>query len=199
MKTLFLFFVICLLAIGLGLLMHKDSGYVLISYLNWSVETSLWTLIISVLIAFFLISLLIRIVKGGVYLSTRLYEWPSRHRYRKIQRDMNQGIYALVEGNWLRAESYFKKSLRGNPQPLINYMGAAIAAQKQGESLRRENYLQEAQELNPNAEITLGFLQAQLQIDGQEWQNALSTLEKLKKLTGSHPHIEELLKKIAPE
>ncbi len=196
MKTLLWLFLICLIVFGVGLGMHKDSGYVLITYQHWSIETTLWTLLFSILILFCIIYCLISLIRSSIYFTKHLYTWSSRRRQRKIQRDLHQGVYALIEGHWARAESYFTKSIAYNSQPLTSYMGAAIAAQKQNVSLRRENYLKTAYELNPEAEITLGFLQAQLQIEAEDWINASTTLEKLRKLTGSHPYLQVLSEKI---
>lgn len=196
MKTLLWLFLICLLALTVGLAMQKDSGYVLLTYQHWSIETTIWTLLFSILLLFCIIYCLISLIRSSIHFTQRLYNWPRRSRQRKIQRDLQQGTYALIEGQWARAESYFKKSMSYNSQPLASYMGAAIAAQKQGAGLRRENYLKTAYALTPEAEITLGFLQAQLQIEAEEWINALSTLEKLRKLTGSHPYLQVLSEKI---
>ena len=53
MKKLFLLFVVLLIAIGLGFLIHQDPGYAMVSYEHWVVATSIWVAVATVLIAFF--------------------------------------------------------------------------------------------------------------------------------------------------
>ena len=59
-----LFLLVIMMAVGgvLGLLMRQDSGYVLLAYNGVTVETSLWVLIVAMIIALFVLSWVKRIL-----------------------------------------------------------------------------------------------------------------------------------------
>lgn len=72
MRRVIFYFIILVLAIWVGLRIHADSGYVLISYGHWTIETSLWFALLALIITLSLIHFIILISRKGLLLPSRL-------------------------------------------------------------------------------------------------------------------------------
>ncbi len=196
MKILLITIFLLLIAFALGVQIQKDPGYVLISLQNWSIETSMWTAVAALLILFFLFYLLLRTTNRTAIWSLQIRHWREKRNFNKAKQLANFGLCELAAGNWKIAERSLIKSAKQGPSPLINYLGAARAAQAQQAYKRRDQYLQKAHESTDDSELAVGITQAQLQISSQQWQDALTTLVHLQKKSPKHPYILALLKEV---
>ncbi|MBS0350835.1 MAG: hypothetical protein JSR33_06580 [Proteobacteria bacterium] len=191
MKLIFFLIVICLTAWG-GWELYQGSGYLLIAFRQWQIETGLLTAFILLLLAFVILYLLIRIIVRSSQWPKQLRQWKKSHRMRRAEKFNQLASCALIEEKWALAEEYFDKASQYPTEPLISYMGAAIAAQNQNHIQKRDHYIGLAHTTFPEAEIPLGILQAKLQIQGQQWQEARTTLSKLQSVAPQHPVIKHL-------
>ncbi len=179
MKYLFLGFILLLVAIWLGLWISKDSGYVLISYHHWSLETSLWIALAIVAISFFILYCVIRLIIRTSHIPERLRRWKRMRGYRRARVLTNMSLCQLAEGDWQHAEKTSLDAAHITQYPLTNYLTAAIAANKQQEQERRDQYLQQALLHTPGSELAVGLISAQLQMQAGQWDLALTTLKTL--------------------
>jgi len=129
MSKLLFGFVILLLAIWVGYLVHQDSGYVLIAYHKWSLETSLWVAIVAVILAFFLLYFILRLISHTASVCSRIQQHRQTRQDRKAKKLTDVGLCELAEGNWKKAETILTKAAKNSAAPLINYLAAARAAQ----------------------------------------------------------------------
>ncbi len=173
-----------------------DSGYLFISYSDWQLETSLTLSLIIIAILFTLFYLAIRILSGTLRLPVYFAHWLQRRRARHIRHATHRGLIALTEGRWRQAEHYLGRYASGSETPLLNYLGAARAAQKLGASTRRDRYLAAAARSMPDAELAVGLTQAEVQLSNQQTEQALATLRHLHTIAPKHEHVLYLLKKI---
>lgn len=196
MKRFIFYFILLLLSVWVGLKIHQDPGYVLITYQQWSVETTLWFAIIAVVVTFLLLYFGLRIFRGTLNLPERWGTWTERRKTRKANKRTVRGLCELAEGDWKNAEKNLLRGAGHNETPLINYLAAAEAAQQQGNFENRDNYLRQAHQTSPEAEIAVAFSQAQLQIQAHQWELALATLKHLQPLVPQHGYILRLLKRV---
>ena len=91
------------------------------------------------------------------------------------------------------------QALPNTDTPLLNYLTAARAAQKMGDSKLRDHYLREAQHSMPDAKIAVELTQAQLQLANNQWEQALATLRHLHDLAPHHPYVLKLLMNLYKE
>lgn len=85
MRRLFLVVMVMLLGgVGLVALIEIDPGYVLLSYGNYTLETSLWVGLVLLFVLYLLVSMLLRLL--GRFLATRglVAEWMSRRAYSRM-------------------------------------------------------------------------------------------------------------------
>jgi HemY protein len=196
MKHLIIFFVILLFAVWAGVVMYNDPGYVLVAYKSWSLETTLWATILSILVLFIILYFLITLFRGASSASYNISSWTTNRFTRKARRVTNLGLCEWAEGKWQSAEKKLIKAAKHSDIPLLNYLIAARAAQAQGEYDRRDTYLRLAHASTPGVEVAVGLTQAQLQLAAGQLERALATLTHLRHLEPKHTYVMNLLQQV---
>lgn len=196
MRKLLLILLLLLLAVGIGWGIHSDSGNVLITFRDRQIETSLWLAVLLLLSIFIVGYGLIRFLISSSRWPKRWRQWRQAERQRRAEQSAELALCDLLEENNAAAEQYFNKAAAHIRRPLLHYIGAAMAAQAQGKYLERDNYLQKAYHAAPNAQISLGILQAKLQIQAQQQSQALDTLKQLQYAIPQHPVVTALAGKL---
>jgi HemY protein len=191
-----LIFTLIVLALGvwLGVLVHHDSGYVLVAFQHWTIESSIWVAILALVVSYLLLYAILRFIVYLFSLSARFQHWSGHHRSKKSQRLTQQGLSALAQGQWKKAEQALIKATYKQPTALINYLAAARAANEQGAFETRDQYLKNAHDSNPSDEMAIGLTQAQLQLSAKQWELALATLRHLQQIKPNHAYVLKLLK-----
>lgn len=190
-----LFLLVIMMAVGgvLGLLMRQDSGYVLVAFNGVTLETSLWVLIIGMVVALFVMSWVKRILFIALRPSNSLAKVTGNLAQKRASRNTIRGMLELVGGNWNKAEKLLTNSAEKVPYPLINYIGAAYAASEQDEHERSKALLRSAHKSTPEAEFAIGFAQSQIQIKQEHYEGALASLLRLQKLKPKHKQVLKML------
>lgn len=188
--------VLVLLALAIGgavaALLLDDPGYVLIAYADATLETSLWfaagallALWVALAGGFFLLRGLLRSGVGAK-------AWfASRRRHAAHQHSL-RGAMLLAEGRWREA----RKALLAPPAartPLLDYFGAAQAANELDDHEQRDGALERAKEAIPEASFVVELRRAELQQAAAQWQESVTTLAALRRLAPRHPVVNALL------
>lgn len=193
MKKLFVTLICLCAAIWIGFLIHRDAGYILIGYHGYTIETSLWIGIFLALLIWLTAHVLWWSVKKTLGVGHQLHQW-SQHRQSKNAREKTyEGLRKLAEGEWPKAENLLSKSAEHSPSPLINHLGCAYAMQAQSLDEKRDHYLRQASESTPHDELAVGLTQAILQMNSQQLEQALATLNHLIHLYPKHRFTLKLL------
>ncbi|QKT03693.1 tetratricopeptide repeat protein [Ectothiorhodospiraceae bacterium 2226] len=193
MKKLALLLAVLVGAVVLALIAHRDPGYLLIAYRDWSVETSLALAVVMLLVLFALVYGLLAGLRGTAQLRRRAYEWRRARRVKRARASSNRGLIALAEGHWEAAEKYLLKHVADSDNPLFNYLSAARAAQKRHAHDARDRYLLLAHQSMPAADVAVELTQAELQLAHGQFEQALATLQHLRSMTPRHPYVLYLL------
>jgi len=172
---------------------EKDSGYAFLAWGNWSVELSLAMLVLLTVVAGALLYYLLHFLVGLIHLPGGLSAWRRRLRQRRARRALTQGLVELAEGHWQQAEKLLTRYAAFSDTPLINYLSAAQAAQRQGLDDRRDAYIRLAHRHMPTADVAVSLTQAELQIAHQQFEQALATLKHLRDLAPKHTYVLRLL------
>jgi HemY protein len=179
MKRLLIYFLILLAAVWLGLKIQADAGYILIYYRNWTIETTLWMAALVILLGFLLFYIILRFFYNSKILPQRLRLWWHNFRECRAIKLTDTGLLRFAEEAWASAEKCFVKAARYHPNPFLNYLKAAKAAQKQNAFSRRDNYLAKAHQLVKKSDIAFGIIQAKMQISSKQWEQAIAILKHL--------------------
>lgn len=179
MRLLISSLVALLLAVGAGVFLSRDTGRVVFTFGEWTVQSSLSLFILVLFIVLVLSYFLLRFISGMIHMPRNIERWRQHRHYRKSEYFLSHGLLSLVEGDWRGAEKAFTKGVRFSRFPLLNYLFAAKAAQQQGEVQRRDHYLRMAHEHGAESDIAVGLTQAELQLDQHQTELAYATLRHL--------------------
>lgn len=196
MKWLIRFFIVAIVGVAIALIARQDTGYVLITREPWVIETSLTMFILLTLLGFVLMYGVIRFIVNAWGLSGRMHHWQRVRHVQRARKNLNMGLLELAHRHWPKAEKLLLKNIKDSDTPLINYLAAASAAQEQGDTKKRDDYLQKAHESMPEAEVAIGITQADLQLRHGQLEQALATLMHLRSVAPKHAHVLKLIMRL---
>ncbi|MBU0744710.1 MAG: protoporphyrinogen oxidase [Gammaproteobacteria bacterium] len=196
MKRIVFYFLVLLLAVWLGITMHRNPGYVLIAYNNISVETSLWFATIALIFLFLVFYFFLRFSSGVIALTSYIKQWIGGRRKRRAHAQTVLGLYDLIEGNWEHAEKKLLRASKYSDMPLVNYLASAFMAQNQHAFKRRDGYLRLAQSVAKDRPVVVGLAQASLQIGNKQWEEASATLQSIGQLQPKNVYVLQLLQRV---
>lgn len=96
-------FLILLAAVILGIQLNKDPGYVLIAINHWTIETTVWVAIFTLIVLFMILYLVLRICQKITHTPSKLTRWHAK-TISKAQAITRKGLIEYSEGNWLKAK-----------------------------------------------------------------------------------------------
>lgn len=182
-----------LAAIGLGLLLARDSVRVILSGGDWTVQTSMSFFAVALALAVLMTYFIIQFVVALVRFPRSLRHWSGRRRARRSEQLLAEGLIAMLEHDWRAAERAFRRGVADNPAPILNFLFAARAAQQQGAPERRDHYLQLAREQDAAAALAIGLTRAEFQLDERQFGLAYETLRELDANAPGHDQVKRLL------
>ena len=189
MRLLFISLATLFVAVFVALLAMEDPGYVLFAVGKWTLETTLALTTVVLVISFALLYLLIRASIKVLALPSELRVWKKHRRDEKAMKSLTNGLIDLAEGHWQNAEKKVLKYAENSEASLLNYLAAARAAQAQDADQRRDNYLKLAHEKHPSADIAVGLTQAELQLQQNQLEQCLATLQHLHQIAPKHTQV----------
>ncbi|MEE4245643.1 MAG: heme biosynthesis HemY N-terminal domain-containing protein [Kangiellaceae bacterium] len=194
MKLRYIFLLALITGAVLALFIKQNNGFVVIAWENYSIEIKLWLALIlaglSALLIILLTWLFLSVKRSGKALSL----WSQSRKSSKARSKTIQGLIALSEGHWAKAEQSFNQSIEQADSRLINYLLAAKAAHAQQNYVSRDNYLKLAAQHEPKASIAVSLTQSELQYESGQYELALATLTQL---YGEQPKHRLVLKLLA--
>jgi len=166
-----------------------DPGYVAIHFRGHLFEMSVPVLVGLVV----MLVLAIWFVRRLIQAPRRLGEAAGRYRAGRAGLKLTRGMIEVAEGNFARGEKLLARAATTSDAPLFNYLQAARAAHLQGKDERRDEWLKLAYEQTPEAANAVLLTQAELQLDREQYEQALATLRRLEENSRDHSHALALL------
>ena len=194
MIRLFLLLVIIGAAMVCGPLLAGNKGYVLIAIGDYTIEMTVISAGILALLLYGVLWCTERLLLRLFHIKGSTRRWFSERRRRKARERTLAGTLALAEGQFQQAETLMRKSAPDSDQALLNYLSAAEAAQAQGQTERRDAYLQQAAEQHPRASLAVSLIRARLLLRQKQYSEAETLLQSLDQVHPQHAVIQQLLK-----
>jgi HemY protein len=166
-----------------------DPGYVAINFRGYLIEMSV-PVLIGVLV---LLAITLWAVRRIIQAPRRLGEAAGRYRSGRAGQKLTRGMIEVAEGNFARGEKLLARAASTSDTPLFNYLQAARAAHLQGKDERRDEWLKLAYEHTPEAANAVLLTQAELQLDREQYEQALATLRRIEENSRDHSHALALL------
>lgn len=176
MRLLMVSLLLFIATLAAVLFVRQDSGYIMIAYRGWTIESSLALFIAGTLILFVTFYYTLRLWSGLRSLPQRLQRWRRQRRDAKVRMTYLRGMTALTEGQWATAEKWLLKEVLHSNTPALHYLAAAQAAEAQGSKVRRGSYLRAAAEHDPKADVAVGLAQAAYYLEHQQADEARTIL-----------------------
>lgn len=189
MRVLIVSLFVLIAAVSLALFIQSDTGHIVITYGDWTVETSLALFAAAVLLLFLALHYSIRAWNGLRVLPHRLSRWRRQRRHLRVQIAYTRGMLALSEGRWPEAEKWLLKHVHHSETPALNYLAAAQAAEAQGSHVRRDSYLRAASDQDPKAEVAVSLAQAAYYLEYRHPDEASTLLAGLYAAWPKHPAV----------
>ncbi len=166
-----------------------NPGYVGISFRGYLIEMSVPTLVVLAAVLVFAVWLIRRLVQAPRLLG----EAAGRYRANRAGARLTRGMIEVAEGNFARGEKMLARAAGTSDAPLFNYLQAARAAHLQGQDGRRDEWLKLAYEQTPEAANAVLLTQAELQLDRNQYEQALATLRRIEENSRDHGYALALL------
>ena len=162
----------------------SDPGYVVINFRGYLIEMSVPVLVLLTAALFGSVWLLRKIIVAP----RRIGEAAGRYRSARSGQKMTRGMIEMAEGNFSKGERMLARAASTSDSPLFNYLQAARAAHLQGTDGRRDEWLRLAYQEVPEAASAVLLTQAEFQIDRDQHEQALATLQRLDENSKDHGH-----------
>ncbi|GAB4181538.1 MAG: heme biosynthesis protein HemY [Wenzhouxiangellaceae bacterium] len=167
MRTALLILFLLLVLIGAAAvipLFMQDAGLVSIRIFDWVVETTVVFFAGMVVIGFL-----------ALWFLVRLFEAPRRLGERLARHGLENGLMALAEGDWRKAERTLTRAARHLDSP-AGYLAAARSAQGENAEQRREEYLLAAAEGGRRSQRLVALTRARVLMSEERWAAAAKIL-----------------------
>lgn len=196
MKFIIATIIVLIVAAAVAVFAMQDPGYIMISFRDWTVETSFTLFAVVILLGFIALYALFRLLIATGLLPRRLRRWRKVHGAEVGRKQLERGMMKLNLGQWQEAERLLLKSARHQGLAPLAYLAAARAAQGQGVESRRDGYIQLAQQKTPRDSLALTLAQAQIQADFGRADQAIQTLNRLPGNQNKNPAVLKLLARL---
>tara|TARA_B110000444_G_C18814316_1_gene584310 strand:+ start:453 stop:1712 length:1260 start_codon:yes stop_codon:yes gene_type:complete len=200
MVKLYLF---SLLAIVLALLVSLylgfpgDPGYLLIAFGNYTFETSLFALLVVVIVLYLFIKLIFTVIRWINPWQLIRFGKNYKNQLRANSRSKTiEGLLYFTRGSWDSSYKLLKKGMKDSDASIVNYLAAAYAAHQQGDKEAWMNCLETAEKKYPTARSTINSLRAQLLYKSNQLEQCVALLQQMKTSSLNDTSLLQLLKEV---
>lgn len=192
MKQMLVLLVLMLVAgLLLGIWVLNDPGYILIIREGWQLESTLGFALfcfILLLTATAMLTLLL----SSVWDVVSPFGATGRWRTYVARQRMDAGFYALVDGQWSKAERLLAAAAKVDAWRVMASLGAAQAAAEQGRDEAVRGYLDFAHD-SKRGRLAAGLMAAKLSMDGGYPGEARNILDVLHDMAPKNPRLLRML------
>lgn len=192
-KLFFVALLALVLGVGIVALIETEPGYLLVAYGGYTVETSFWVGIVLIAVAVLVLYALVRFLHRLFTSPRSLLNWASGRRNDQSARLTNRGLVNYIEGNWSSARRQLLRGAKHSKMPLMNHLIAARASYRLEDHAAMRDQLAAAAISNDEASIAVDLTQAELQLQGEQYEQALATLVSARKHASRNPYVLHLL------
>ena len=174
------------LAVGIALAAHFNDGYLLLVLPPYRAEVSLNLAIVLVLGGFVMLYALLRAAALTLSLPRRVREFRERQRREKVAELLGDVPRLLLEGRYRQALKKAGEAYTDSESPALAALLAARSAQRLHEPDQQQAWLDLAVRDDPRMESACLMLEAEMHLEMQRFEDAVSVLKRLQQNSGVH-------------
>ncbi len=177
LRSLLIFMVFLILFAGIILYVMQAPGLAVFTYGDVMVELPLVRFVVGACVAVVVLYLALRLLGLVFNAPLRLRAARSRRSQRKAAVDTSQGLVKFASGDWRQAEKLLIRGAGEVRSAHINYIWAARAAQHNGNTELRDQYLEQAEKSMPEKQAALDILRAEFLLQQGQPEQSLACIE----------------------
>ena len=192
-------YLVCGLVLGAVLVnaISQDPGYLLVTWGDWQVETSVWLALSALMLTLVLLWFILRALAATLRVPRALRRWLGLRSARGAQRRADKGFAAFFEGHWDVAEKALKKAGSPDEKTLLHPLYVALAALRRGESARALALLEQAETEGLAPVSLIALARAECHLRAGATGEAERSLEQLSALERKTPRAKALRAEVA--
>ena len=192
--VLWILFLLLLIGLGVNFLL-EDNGYVLVQFLEYSLETSLPIFGLILVAAYLLIRLIAVVWNSPSILKQRL----AAKKIEKSNQRILDGLKLIGTGEFAKAEKKIKSAVNDVDSSVLSYLMAAEASHKDGNTESSKDWLERTKQQFPEIETYINLYAAKLMIESKNFDAALQSINTTLKDEPSNPIALKLLSQVCYE
>ncbi len=165
-------------AVGLAMLMRFNDGNVALLWPPYRVDVSVNLAILLLVIGFVLLHLMLLALSNALNLPSRVRQYRERRRRESAMASLRDGLLALFEGRFGRAERLAQGALGDHSLAGVASLVAARAAHRMREGERRDRWLEAARAEANSTHATL-MTSAEFAVEDHRPGDAIAAIEAL--------------------
>lgn len=174
-----------------------DPGYLLIAFGNYTFETSLFALLVAVVVLYLVIKLFLILFRWiNPWQLIRFGRNYKDQRKAKSRSQTTEGLLYFTRGNWESSYNLLNKGMKDPDATVVNYLAAAFAAHQQGRKDAWMSCLETAEQKFPAARSTVNSLKAQLLFKSDQLEQCVAVLHQMKSSSLNDASLLQLLKEV---
>lgn len=195
----FSLYLVCGLVLGAVLVnaISQDPGYLLVTWGDWQVETSMWLALSALMLSLVLLWFILRALRTTLRVPRALRRWFGIRSARGAQRRADKGFAAFFEGQWDVAEKALKKGGAPDEQTILHPLYAALAALHRGESARALTLLEQAETEGSAPASLITLVRVECHLKAGKTDEAERSLEQLSTSDRKTPRAKTLRAELA--
>lgn len=195
MKLIFLVLAALAAFVALWYLAHLEGGSGTVSIDMFGVQGQFdgWMILAGLLLCFVVLYVLFRLLGAFLGAPKTIKKYNAKRRVERAHNSTARGYSSLIEGDWDQAEKTLLSQIDDHPSPALNYLAAANAAQQREDYPARDKYILNALDASPRDRLAIGLTKARLLYQSGQLEDALETLNKLRRLSPNNPRVSRLL------
>ena len=178
-------------------LIAEDSGYVMLRWRGWQIETSLWLALGLGLAMLISLALLREFLRSTLRIPKSLRQWLGLRSARGAQRRADKGLAAFFEGRWDVAESALGKVHASEAKSVLHPVYAAIAAGRGGHHDQAKQLLDAMEREGRTPEHLVLLARAECFMAEERYGEARKILTGLSGAEGALPRAKKRLAEVA--
>ena len=186
MKGLLWLLTLFALAVGVALALRYNNGYVLLVLPPYRAEVSLNLALILVFGGFAFLYGILRTIALARSLPQRVREFRQRRQDEKMAETLSDATRLLFEGRYDQSLPKAAEAHAAGQSPALAALIAARAAQGLGDAANQKIWLERALQSDVKTQSAALLLEAEMLVDLQRHDDALTLLKRLHELSGGH-------------
>lgn len=195
MRVLLALLIVLIVAVVLVMGFQHGSGYVIIHLSKTQLEVSFWTAAVSLLIAFIVLYIVVRLLSKLFGLGAYFKKKKKLRRAQNAKQLSNSGMIDIINGRWSSARNNLEKAAGLTRHNFLPKLYLAISSHLEGDTVKRDLTLSTIDTKNKEEHVSLQLAKAQFLMNHQDWEKALACLKGLRQQIPASPYLTLLLAK----